>query len=63
MRNPIQPSPDRPVPLPDCILMDGWWAVRHDLERERPETLLRHVAHEPQSGHRDQPGSDVRNSA
>lgn len=27
MRNPITPSPNRPVPLPDCILRDGWWLV------------------------------------
>lgn len=26
MRNPILPSPDRPIPLPDCILLDTWWA-------------------------------------
>lgn len=26
MRNPIQASVDRPVPLPDCILRDAWWA-------------------------------------
>jgi hypothetical protein len=25
MRNPIQPTPDRPFPLPDRILSDGWW--------------------------------------
>ncbi len=28
MRNPIHPSPDRPIPLPDCILMDSWWTDR-----------------------------------
>ena len=33
MRNPITPSPSRPIPLPDCILRDGWWAV----EAVRPE--------------------------
>lgn len=31
MRNPIQPSPDRPIPLPDRILMDAWWV---DLKAE-----------------------------
>ena len=36
MRNPIQPSPDRPIPLPDCILMDAWWADRRDDLREWP---------------------------
>jgi hypothetical protein len=25
MRNPIQATPDRPFPLPDCILQDAWW--------------------------------------
>jgi hypothetical protein len=25
MRNPIQPTADRPFPLPDRILSDGWW--------------------------------------
>lgn len=25
MRNPIIASPNRPIPLPDCILRDGWW--------------------------------------
>lgn len=39
MRNPIQPSPDRPIPLPDCILMDAWWADRNDRLRERPIDL------------------------
>ena len=39
MRNPIQPSPDRPIPLPDCILMDAWWADRRDELRERPVEL------------------------
>jgi len=27
MRNPIRATPNRPVPLPDCILRDGWWLV------------------------------------
>jgi hypothetical protein len=39
MRNPIQPSPDRPIPLPDCILMDAWWTDRRDELRERPVGL------------------------
>lgn len=39
MRNPIQPSPDRPIPLPDCILMDAWWADRRDELRNRPVSL------------------------
>lgn len=25
MRNPIQPTPERPFPLPDRVLRDGWW--------------------------------------
>ncbi|HHY51533.1 MAG TPA: hypothetical protein GYA10_17510 [Alphaproteobacteria bacterium] len=28
MRNPISPTPHRPIPLPDCILLDGWWVTR-----------------------------------
>lgn len=39
MRNPIQPSPDRPIPLPDCILMDAWWTDRREDMREGPERL------------------------
>ena len=39
MRNPIQPSPDRPIPLPDCILVDAWWTERRDELRERPVGL------------------------
>ncbi len=35
MRNPIQPSPERPIPLPDCILMDAWWTDRRDDVRDR----------------------------
>ncbi len=36
MRNPIQPSPDRPIPLPDCILLDAWWAdTRAEFEERR----------------------------
>jgi hypothetical protein len=57
MRNPIQPSPDRPIPLPDCILMDGWWADRDDGMRERPDSTLRLVAGEGEKrgvGQRDE---------
>lgn len=43
MRNPIQPSPDRPIPLPDCILLDAWWAdTRAEIDARR--ALLRLVA-------------------
>lgn len=43
MRNPIQPTPDRPIPLPDCILMDAWWTgtLRDRPERLRPVTGAR----------------------
>jgi hypothetical protein len=34
MRNPITPSPNRPIPLPDCILRDGWWVVERADERQ-----------------------------
>jgi hypothetical protein len=27
MRNPILPTADRPFPLPDRILSDGWWLI------------------------------------
>ena len=54
MRNPIQPSPDRPIPLPDCILMDAWWTDRRDVLRERPVDLrLVHVASEEGRHDRD----------
>ncbi len=39
MRNPIQPTPDRPVPLPDCILMDAWWTEHNDRERHGADRL------------------------
>lgn len=49
MRNPIQPSPDRPIPLPDCILMDAWWADR-EAARERPQVALRLVSGNREEG-------------
>ena len=52
MRNPIQPSPDRPIPLPDCILMDAWWTDRRDELRERP-VGLRLVQIESEEGRHD----------
>lgn len=57
MRNPIQPSPDRPIPLPDCILMDAWWTERRDELRERP-TGLRLVIAEREEGRHDRHHSD-----
>jgi hypothetical protein len=53
MRNPIHPSPDRPIPLPDCILMDAWWADRRDELRERSRVGLRLV-----SGDREEDPND-----
>jgi hypothetical protein len=47
MRNPIPPSPDRPIPLPDCILLDAWWTDLKDEERARRETLRVIVNREP----------------
>lgn len=35
MRNPIKPSPTRPIPLPDSILADGWWLMAL-LDGKRP---------------------------
>jgi hypothetical protein len=28
MRNPIVATADRPIPLPDRVLSDGWWLIR-----------------------------------
>ena len=39
MQNPIQPHPDRPIRLTDCILLDAWWADLKDEERSRRDTL------------------------
>ena len=50
MRNPIQPSPNRPIPLPDCILMDAWWADRTWSAHERSESALRLVIGEREEG-------------
>jgi hypothetical protein len=57
MRNPIQPSPNRPIPLPDCILMDAWWADLRDEERRRPETVLRLVGGNRHEGPYDRPSA------
>jgi hypothetical protein len=51
MRNPIQPSPDRPIPLPDCILMDAWWTERRDELRERPAGLRLVIAEREEGRH------------
>jgi hypothetical protein len=53
MRNPIQPSPDRPIPLPDCILMDAWWAEAREEARQRDDRGLRLVR-----GNRDEGAYD-----
>lgn len=58
MRNPIQPSPNRPIPLPDCILMDSWWADRRDGPRDRSGSVLRLVI-----GEREEGPYDRRNAA
>jgi hypothetical protein len=55
MRNPIQPSPDRPIPLPDCILLDAWWADRADGLRERSPVVLRLVSGNREEGAYDRP--------
>jgi hypothetical protein len=51
MRNPIHPSPDRPIPLPDCILMDSWWADRRDELRERSGLVLRLMSQGEEGAH------------
>lgn len=53
MRNPIQPSPDRPVPLPDCILMDAWWADHREETGGKASQLFQII-----SGKRDERGTD-----
>ena len=41
MRNPITPSPNRPIPLPDCILMEaGGWPS--DASRQPARRVARH---------------------
>jgi hypothetical protein len=50
MRNPILPSPDRPIPLPDCILMDSWWADRRAELRGGMRSELRLVVSEREEG-------------
>ena len=52
MRNPIQPSLDRPFPLPDRILRDGWWAGVTTASDERPD-LVRLVIGENGEGPND----------
>lgn len=51
MRNPIHPSPERPIPLPDCILMDGWWADRRDDLRERSGSVRRLMSRREEGPH------------
>jgi hypothetical protein len=59
MRNPIQPSPDRPIPLPDCILLDAWWAdTRAELAERR--ALRRCVTADSQEGLHDKSRGDDR---
>lgn len=60
MRNPILASPDRPIPLPDCILMDGWWAQRQDGVRGRSSSVLRLVIGEHEEGPHERPQRDER---
>jgi len=57
MRNPIQPTPARPVPLPDCILMDAWWTERRDGVR-RGTGRLRLITEAREEGPDDRPVPD-----
>lgn len=59
MRNPIQPSPDRPIPLPDCILMDAWWTDRR-VELREPTVALRLVHADREEGRHDRHRRDQR---
>jgi hypothetical protein len=61
MRNPIQSSPERPIPLPDCILLDSWWTDLSDSRRERREPVLRLAVSERDEG-RDDRHTDGRRS-
>ena len=60
MRNPIPASPDRPIPLPDCILMDGWWAHRPDPRPREGGRVLRLVTAEPAGSREGRPSEGVR---
>jgi hypothetical protein len=60
MRNPILPSPNRPIPLPDCILMDAWWTDRRDVLRERSGSVLRLVNGDREEGPHDPSSSGQR---
>ncbi|HVX72976.1 MAG: hypothetical protein ACTHKD_00615 [Devosia sp.] len=60
MRNPILPSPNRPIPLPDCILMDAWWTDRRDVLRERSGSVLRLVNGDREEGPHDRSNSGQR---
>jgi hypothetical protein len=60
MRNPIQPSPDRPIPLPDCILMDAWWADRTADTRDRSPVVLRLVSGNREEGQHDRSNREQR---
>jgi hypothetical protein len=53
MRNPIQPSPDRPIPLPDSILMDAWWTDSREDAPGRAGRLLRLVIGKSEEGSHD----------
>jgi hypothetical protein len=50
MRNPIPITADRPFPLPDRVLSDGWWLI----ERARPveRAALRLVGREEDASER-----------
>lgn len=50
MRNPIIPSPSRPIPLPDCILQDGWWLIE---PRDERKTELHVIAGAKDEGRND----------
>jgi hypothetical protein len=54
MRNPIAITADRPFPLPDRVLSDGWWLI----ERARPveRAALRLVS--TQEGQRERDRSE-----
>jgi hypothetical protein len=53
MRNPIHPTADRPIPLPDCILSDGWWLTERAQPIEDGLRRLRVISGEEGKSERD----------
>jgi hypothetical protein len=59
MRNRITATADRPIPLPDRLLADGWWLVEPP---RRPTETMRLKIIASQEGARDRHNSEGWNS-